>query len=149
MKGFPDLPPVWFAGMGVLAWVLAAILPIWSFELSIWIARMPMAAGIILILWSAIWFFRKKTPIEPNHRPTALIVEGPYQISRNPIYLGLLLILLGWALSLGGLSALVPVLAFPVIIANRFIRSEEAGLRTEFGAEAEDYINRTARWLLV
>ena len=147
MKGFPDLPPIWFAAMAGLVWALSRWVPLISFEVSIWLARVPMAIGLALILWSAFWFWSKKTPIEPNHVPKALIVEGPYRVSRNPIYLGLLLILIGWALSEGGLSGFLPVAAFPFIITARFIRGEEDGLRAAFGQEADAYIARTSRWL--
>jgi protein-S-isoprenylcysteine O-methyltransferase Ste14 len=50
------------------------------------------------------WFWRKKTTIEPHHTPTALIVEGPYRLSRNPIYLALLALLAGYVLRLGSLG---------------------------------------------
>jgi hypothetical protein len=56
-----------------------------------------MLAALALIAWSALWFWRKKTTIEPHHTPTALIVEGPYRLSRNPIYLALLMF--WWATS--------------------------------------------------
>jgi len=139
-----DLPPVWALGAAVASWLLALLVPLAGFPFGF--DRGLIAIGVLLILWSAWWFWRKKTTIEPRHTPKALIVEGPYRINRNPIYTGLTLILAGWALSLGALSALIPALVFPFIITRRFVIPEEAALRDAFGDEAERYIAASRRW---
>ena len=97
--------------------------------------------------WSAWWFWRKKTTIEPHHTPTALIVEGPYRLSRNPIYLALLVLLVGYVLRLGSLSPVLLPLLFFWVLTRRFIEPEEEALRRAFGDEAEAYLARTRRWL--
>ncbi|MEO0912537.1 MAG: methyltransferase [Pseudomonadota bacterium] len=145
MKGFPDLPPFWALGMAITAWLLARFLPLWRFDLAV-PGQVFFWAGLGIIFWSAYWFWAKKTPIEPNHRPRALIVEGPYRLNRNPIYTGLVGVVLGYALGLGALSALLPVAFLPFILTARFIRREEAELRAAFGAEAERYMAATRRW---
>lgn len=144
LKGFPDLPPVWFIGAAGASWLLARFAPVWSFPPGF--GRVFILAGFLLIGWAGLWFWRKKTPIEPNRPPQALIVEGPYRINRNPIYTGLTLILAGWAVGLGALSALVPAVFFPWLIDRRFVRAEEAGLRSAFGDAAVRYFARTRRW---
>ncbi len=103
MKGFPDLPPIWLAGFALAAWILARYLPlVMAFGPVFWIVGLFLVfAGIGVIIWSALWFLRKKTTIEPHHNPSALIVEGPYRFSRNPIYLGLAAMLTGYVLWLG------------------------------------------------
>lgn len=141
----PDLPPVWMAGFALLAWALGAWLPVLRFDVAP-LGRVLIWAGLALVLWSALWFWRKDTPIEPGHTPDALIVEGPYRLNRNPIYTGLALILLGFSLNQGALSALLPPLLYPALITRRFIRPEEDALRRAFGEEAERYIARTRRW---
>ena len=97
LKGFPDLPPVWLAGFMVVAWVLDRGLPLVEAFGPLYrvLGIVLMLAALGLIGWSAWWFWRKKTTIEPHHTPSALIVEGPYRLSRNPIYLGLLALLNG------------------------------------------------------
>ena len=142
-----DLPPIWLGAMLVLSWILGRVAPIIRFEMGI-TGRVVMALGIALIAWSAWWFWRKRTPIEPRHTPTALIVEGPYRINRNPIYSGMVLILAGFGLMQGAMSGLLPALLFPVLITRRFILGEEAALRSAFGEAAEDYFRRTRRWVL-
>lgn len=149
MKGFPDLPPLWLAGFCVLAWFLARELPYAS------VAAPPLAAmgaalsilGLVLIAWSALWFARKKTTIEPHEAPGVLIVEGPYRLSRNPIYLGMVAILAGVVLWYGALSGVVLPGIFAAILHLRFILPEEDRLRAAFGPEAERYLARTRRWL--
>jgi protein-S-isoprenylcysteine O-methyltransferase Ste14 len=144
VKGFPDLPPVWAAGAAAASWALARVAP-----LATWpggAGYVFMAAGLILIAWSALWFQRKRTPIMPHEEPRALIVEGPFRINRNPIYTGLVLIVAGFAVWLGALSGLLPALALPLVIHRRFVLKEEAALRRAFGAEAEAYFRATRRW---
>ncbi|AHM05534.1 hypothetical protein roselon_03274 [Roseibacterium elongatum DSM 19469] len=149
LKGFPDIPPVWLTVFLVAAWVLNEYLPLVTAFGLVFRAAGGLLIGFALavIAWSAWWFWRKKTTIEPHHTPTALIVEGPYRYSRNPIYLGLLAIVTGYVLWLGSLSpVLLPYLFFHVLT-RRFIEPEEEGLRKIFGAEAHRYLNATHRWL--
>lgn len=149
MKGFPDLPPIWLAGFCALAWFLARYLPLVTAFGPVFqgLGALLIGAGLVAIAWSALWFWRKKTTIEPHHDPSVLIVEGPYRFSRNPIYLGLLVILTGYVLWLGALSPVpLPVLFFAVLT-RRFVEPEEDRLRQAFGAEAQRYLNGTRRWM--
>lgn len=147
LHGFPDLPPVWAFGFFLLQVGLAWLWPLAA--LGDW-ARLPgwglVAAGLALAGWAALWFWRKHTAIEPRKVPKALIVEGPYRLNRNPIYTGMVLVLLGTGLLSGALSALLIVAAFPPIITRRFILGEEAGLRATFGERAGHFIAATRRW---
>ncbi|MCB1389401.1 MAG: isoprenylcysteine carboxylmethyltransferase family protein [Rhodobacteraceae bacterium] len=147
LRGFPDLPPVWAFGVFLMQLLLSRFLPL--AELGGWARTagwLLLAAGFGLAGWAAFWFWRKRTRIEPRQVPRALIVEGPYRVNRNPIYTGMLLSLVGTGLLSGALSALLLAAVFPPIVTARFIRGEEDGLRTTFGAEAERYIARTRRW---
>jgi len=149
MKGFPDLPPLWLLLFLVLAWLLATYLPLVTLFGPVLQALgwLLIAAGLGVIGWSALWFWRKRTTIEPHHAPGTLIVEGPYLFSRNPIYLAMLAMLIGYVASTGALSpVLLPVL-FAWVLQSRFIAPEEAALRGAFGAEADRYFARTRRWL--
>lgn len=143
--GFPDLPPVWMLAAALLSWILARALPLVGFPGAV-LGPVIGSVGSLVILWSAWWFWRKGTPIEPGHRPRALIVEGPYRLNRNPIYSGMVAMLTGFAIWLGALSAFLPVLAFAMLIDRRFVRDEEAGLRAAFGPQAEAYFLASRRW---
>ncbi len=149
MKGFPDLPPIWLLAFLGLAWVLAKGLPLVTLFGPIYqgLGWLMIPAGLVLILWSALWFRRRSTTIEPHHTPSALIVEGPYRFSRNPIYLAMLAILVGFVLIQGALSPVLLPFLFHWVLTRRFIEPEEAALKAQFGPEAERYLTATRRWL--
>ena len=148
MRDFPDLPPVWMLGHGALAWMLAEALPLARFAGPVPrpLGAILALAGIGLAVWAAAWFARRRTTIEPREAPSALIVEGPFRVNRNPIYTGMALVLGGWALWLGTLLAVLAVLPFPFVIDRRFVRGEEAALRDAFGTDADVYIAGSRRW---
>lgn len=147
-RDFPDLPPVWAVAGLAAQFALDRYVPIlrldgdWAFAAG-WIT---IAAGLILIGWSVLWFRRKATTIEPRGVPTALIAEGPYRLNRNPIYSGMAMVLFGTGLLSGSVSAILVAPVFVAIIDRRFVRGEEAALRSAFGPAAEDYIATTRRW---
>ena len=147
-RDFPDIPPMWFLGVLLAQWVAAELLPLIHLGGALVAAAgwALVAAGFGLALWAALWFRRKRTTIEPRDAPTALIVEGPFRVNRNPIYTGMALVLVGAGLLIGALSAAVLALVFPWIVTRRFILGEEAALRAAFGEEAERYLARTRRW---
>ncbi|WP_071673398.1 methyltransferase family protein [Nioella nitratireducens] len=149
MKGFPDLPPIWFAGFCGAAWLLGTYMPlVTAFGPLFWgLGIVGILAGLGLILWSALWFWRKKTTIEPHHAPSALITEGPYRYTRNPIYLGLVAMLVGYVLWLGVLSPVLLPGLFISVLTLRFIAPEEERLIEAFGLEARRYLQQTRRWL--
>lgn len=149
MKNFPDLPPVWTVGAIGTIHLLNWIAPYFLFNFPVpWVAYGIQAIGVGLILWAALWFFRKKTTIEPHHSATTLLVEGPFKISRNPIYLGLVSICFGSVLNAGNLLGFLPFMVLIWALHKRFVIPEEQGLLETFGKEAEDYIAATKRWLL-
>lgn len=105
--------------------------------------------GLVLELVAAIDFHRVCTTVNPL-RPssaTSLVVSGVYRFTRNPIYLGDLLLLLGYAVFLGNLAGLVITPLF-VIYINRFqIAPEERILAQKFGADYQAYKARVRRWV--
>lgn len=147
-RDFPDLPPVWATGVLALQVAAALLLPWGRFASggAAILGAVGCVAGLALILWAALWFRAKDTSIEPRDTPRALIVEGPFRLSRNPIYAGMALILIGAGLLLGSVPAILLALAFPPIVTRRFILEEEAALRRTFGPEAEEYLRGSRRW---
>ncbi len=148
MQKYFDMPPVWTVQFALIAYLLADFLPIVRFDGAVFtiLAWLSSWTGFALILFSAMWFFREKTPIEPRQTPKYLLVRGPYKINRNPIYTGFVLILTGFCLWLGAISSLlcIPVLVW--VITNRFVLGEEDSLRAVFGDAAEVYMAKTRRW---
>ena len=142
MRGFPDLPPVWLAGSAVAAWLLAKYLPLVVFDVPGWLGWAVFAFGFLWAGSAALLFLVTRTPVEPRHTPRVLLADFHFRINRNPIYSGLTLMLVGWALVLGALTAFLPAAVFPIIITGRFIVDEERRLRAAFGKAAEEYFAR-------
>ncbi len=146
MKGFPDLPPIWFLGSAVLSWGVAKRVPLAVLDLPDWLGWGIVAVGFIWAGSAAALFLVKKTPVEPRTTPEVLLVEYHFRFNRNPIYTGMTVMLLGWAVILGAVSAFLPVMVFPFIITRRFVLDEEQQLRVAFGQKARDYFAQSRRW---
>lgn len=107
------------------------------------------AGGILSALLGVYCFWRHKTTINP-HRPDrtrALVTSGIYRFTRNPMYVGILLVLAAWALYL---SHILPLLLVPLFMVylNRFqIGPEEQRLEKRFGTDFTSYRDSVRRWL--
>jgi protein-S-isoprenylcysteine O-methyltransferase Ste14 len=106
-----------------------------------------IGAGLTLILWAAGLFRRTGTGIVPFSESTALVTNGPYRFTRNPMYLGMATILLGAAAVMGSPTPLFGPIAFIAIITTRFIVPEEAHMERAFGASYLELKRRVRRWL--
>ncbi len=104
-------------------------------------------AGLAALIASALRFKRVGTNIEPWKPTTAIIDDGIYAYSRNPIYLGMTLGCAGLAVAGGSLAALVLLIPCLVIIRFYVIGREEAYLEAKFGDEYRDYKMRVRRWI--
>ncbi len=144
-------PPVVTLAVGVLMWALARLLPVLGFTLPLRgaLAVVFALAGLALVVACALQFRRAGTTVNPM-RPagaTRLVDDGFYRFSRNPIYLGDALILVGWGLWLANVASLASIAVF-VAYLNRFqIEPEERALRAAFGAEFEAYREKVRRWI--
>jgi protein-S-isoprenylcysteine O-methyltransferase Ste14 len=107
----------------------------------------PLALGVILNLVADKAFQRANTTVKPFEESSVLITNGVFQISRNPMYLGFVLILIGIAVLGGSLTPYVVVLTFAVLMDRRFVAVEEQMLAEKFGVEWEEYKRNTRRWL--
>ena len=105
-------------------------------------------AGLALAGDSLVRFVRARTTWHPTHpeRASALVVHGAYRWTRNPMYLGLLLILAGWAAWLGSLAPLLVVVAWVVVMTRLQIEPEERALLDRFGGEYAQYRDSVRRW---
>ena len=104
------------------------------------------AAGLLILFWSFGLFRKKDTPILPGHKPTALVIEGPYEFSRNPMYLGVTTALLGIVIYLGDALAFLAPIVFFAFVSLRFIPREEKLMEKLFGKKYLEYKKRVRRW---
>ncbi|NRA71691.1 MAG: isoprenylcysteine carboxylmethyltransferase family protein [Gammaproteobacteria bacterium] len=143
-------PPIWGLLFAALMYLVADIMPILLFvNDSQWlIAGLFMAIGFFIDVYSVIGFVRAKTTINPlSLDASALVTSGLYKYSRNPMYLGMLLILLGWITYLGALSSLLLLYVFVYTINRLQIKPEEEKLEQLFGQQYTDYCQQARRWL--
>lgn len=142
------LPPFWFLlavlGQFALAWQASAAATPLTLAL---LGYALLFVGIALVLAAAQRFRKWHTPIKPFQQPAHCITDGVFRYSRNPLYLGEVLMLLGLAALLGTWNALLPVPIFATIIQWRFILPEEQILRQRFGDSYRRYQSRVRRWI--
>lgn len=112
-----------------------------------WIGALFIVCGAAVMAGPVLSFHRRETTIVPFQESSALVTEGMYRYTRNPMYVSMVLILIGVAALTGSLSPFaVPLLFVPVLNA-RVIRHEEAMLEERFGDVYREYCRRVRRWL--
>jgi protein-S-isoprenylcysteine O-methyltransferase Ste14 len=106
-------------------------------------------AGIMIATLGIFEFRKADTTVDPRFpdKSSQLVITGVYRISRNPMYLGLLLILLGWALYLMNFTAYLLLPVFVVGMNYLQIKPEERYLVQKFGEEFKNYTGKVRRWL--
>ena len=144
-------PPALALVIAVLMWLLSLLAPALAFTIPgrLLIAIILAVAGVTTAVAGVITFARAKTTVNPTtpERSSSLVSWGIYSITRNPMYLGLLLELTAWAIFL---SNPLPFLMLPVymLYINRFqIAPEERALTSLFGREYAAYQSRVRRWI--
>jgi protein-S-isoprenylcysteine O-methyltransferase Ste14 len=103
--------------------------------------------GTYLVLQSVLLLRSYNTTLEPSGNPSSLVTKYPYNHSRNPIYLGDLLIALGAATILSSLSSFIAPIIFFLVVNTIVIPFEENRLQKNFGIEYERYKRSVRRWL--
>ena len=103
--------------------------------------------GVSLVFIASRLFTRFKTPIKPFEESTHLITTGIYKYTRNPVYIGMILILVGIGVYLGTLSPFLVIPFFIYFIRKDFIVKEEAFLLEIFGEEYKSYKKNVRRWI--
>ncbi|WP_431223144.1 methyltransferase family protein [Serratia sp. L9] len=145
------LPPLVMAssaaGMLIMRWLASGL---WQDNaLILLVAGMLAAASVVIMLSASLAFRRAGTTIHPQklQQVNTLIVGGMFRISRNPVYLGQLLLLAAWALVLGGWAVWLGWLIFFAYLNGIQIPREETFLATRFGQDYAVYCQQVRRWL--
>lgn len=106
-----------------------------------------VALGVAMNLWSARRFQLRKTTINPRGEAAYLVQEGLYRFTRNPMYLGMLITLLGVSVYWGSWAAYAGPPLYVWVISRQFIRREEQDLLAHFGEEYAQYSAQVRRWI--
>jgi protein-S-isoprenylcysteine O-methyltransferase Ste14 len=118
------------------------IAPPWAY------AGAPLvAAGIVIAAIGVFSFKRAGTAVIPFEPSTALVTGGLYRFTRNPMYVGMVSVLIGTGLIFGTMGSWLPIPVFIWIIRNNFILGEERFLEQIFGRQYTDYKSKVRRWL--
>jgi len=125
-----------------------------------WFGLMPLTAATALLVWSLWWrqrsasAYRSESVLSPARAgervtppPSALLTEGPYRFTRNPVYLACLGLWLGWTLFFGSSGVLIAWFVLCVVAKFGIVPKEERDLESQFGAAYLQYKNRVPRWL--
>ena len=144
------LPPV-----VALLWLASALVvhfaarpgPHAPMSLRLALAATALAAGLWLVAWTLRLFDRAGTTHKPGERPRALVSSGPYRWSRNPMYLGVALLMLGIGLPFGTWPFLAAPSGFLLTVDRTFVPGEERSLEASLGDEYRAYRSRVRRWL--
>ena len=144
-------PPIYAIGFAGFIWAMSLWFPQFGFDFTgkVVLSGVVAITGLGLDLVSLQRFFKAHTTVSPmSPRDTKTIVEdGIYRYTRNPMYLGLTLILGAFALWIGNLLGFIAIPVFIWVITQFQIRPEEEILLEKFGEPFGDYMMRVRRWI--
>lgn len=141
------LPQFWLVPFVLAGLALGRIFPIGPSPMLRGAGIFLVLAGLALMAWAARTMLRARTTVMPGRQPDALVTHGPFRFSRNPIYLGDVIVLAGLMLALDAVPGLVVVPGFAWFLTQRFICQEEAMAAAAFGTEYAGYKARVRRWI--
>ena len=122
-------------------------LPIFSGSTGLWAGITLAVAGLILIAWGVVEFRRARTAVVPYSPTTAIVSSGPFMFTRNPLYVGFVLIYAGASLAA---NTFWPFFLLPLailVLQRGVIEREESYLEGKFGAGYTEYKARVRRWI--
>ena len=116
--------------------------PLWNL-----LGIIPLGIGVAINLVADSAFHKTGTTVKPFQESSALLTNGAFRISRNPMYLGFVLILVGVAILLRSSTPYLVIIAFAIFIDRVFITVEESMLAQKFGSSWVEYKQKTRRWM--
>lgn len=143
-------PPVVLLVMLGGMYTLSTYWPVWSFSFigQTLVVLLFCLLGTLAGLAGVVSFAKARTTVDPHrpHKASKLVTSGIYRFSRNPMYLGLLMLLIAAFFYLSALSGLIVVPLFIVYMNNFQIGPEEDVLEAMFGEEYRQYCEQVRRW---
>lgn len=143
------MPPTYFLIFLVLSILLHFIFPIKKiiFYPYTKIGWLFIIFGVVLNIWADKIFKKEKTTIKPGEKSKKLVIQGPFKISRHPIYLGMASVLLGTALIHGSLVGFIFPIIFIILMEILFIPFEEKSMEKTFSKKYLNYKKNVRRWI--
>jgi protein-S-isoprenylcysteine O-methyltransferase Ste14 len=142
-------PPAYLLAGIVISVTLHLLLPLQQILVFPWrlFGFLPLFVGIVLNVLADRAFKCHNTTVKPLEKSSALVTAGVFKISRNPMYLGMSLIILGIAMLLGSASPFAVAVLLAVLFDRLFISTEERMLEETFGDRFREYCKRVRRWI--
>lgn len=147
-------PPIVFLSCGLLMWLANRYGPRIPFEIpfgGVMVFWIILAVGLLVMMAGVTRIFRYRTVIHPDRKSlpeaTHLVTDGIFRYTRNPIYLGMAIMLAAWTIWLGNAWAVGGVAIFVVFIHIFQIRPEEEALEKVFGQAYRTYKTHVRRWI--
>lgn len=146
------IPPVLVFGITVLLmWLISEYVPkvIIGFSTPLWLILLVVSVGVFFLVMSLIQFSKSKTTVNP-HKPensSSIVKIGIYRYTRNPMYLGLLVILISCALYFGNSYSFLMIPVFIWYMNTFQIKPEEEMLAKLFGEDYKEYQQKARRWI--
>lgn len=113
----------------------------------LWLGMVVFFLGLALLIWAAVTIMKAGSNVPTNQPTTAIVESGPYRFSRNPIYLGMFVGLIGLAVAFNTLWLLIMLVPFALLIRFGVVAREETYLERKFGDAYRSYGERVRRWL--
>ena len=145
-------PPILFVTAFVAGWLLhrrwpRALVPVrWDAVREV-AGALLVTAGVAFVLWALATFHRHRTAIYPNRPASRIVRDGPYRLTRNPMYVSMTAVYLGMTLLV---NSWLPLVFLPIalgLLLQLVIAREERYLRSAFGEEYASYCRDVRRWL--
>ena len=144
-------PPLVAVLVGVAMWVVARLLPAAhvASEVRLMFAGICVGFGVIVALLGFLAFRQAKTTVNPVNpeKASSLVTGGIYSYTRNPMYVGLTALLVGWAIWLAAPWLLLGPVVLMLYLTRFQILPEERVMRSKFGRDYDEYRQRVRRWL--
>jgi protein-S-isoprenylcysteine O-methyltransferase Ste14 len=141
--------PFAYAGFGLAVWLLDSVLPLPVPYLTMvrGLGAVMVGGGLLLGFLAVFRLMQAHTSVSPHQPSTALVTDGLYGFTRNPIYLGFFLIYLGFTFVAGTAWGLVLCPLIPLVVNHLIIGAEERYLQAKFEREYTEYRSRVRRWI--
>jgi protein-S-isoprenylcysteine O-methyltransferase Ste14 len=145
-------PPLLFGAALALGYVLSLYWPLGPGlaspnALALTVGLLFIVLGFALAIFSVRAFRRAGTNVVPGQPATALVTTGPYRVTRNPIYIGFVLVYFGLSIVLTSMWVLLLLIPTLVILQRGVVKREEAYLERKFGDAYRAYKARVPRWV--
>lgn len=143
------MPTTWFMAFLIMTIALQFLLPAerlipFPYNQLGWLL---ILTGVALNLWTDHLFKKHNTTVKPFLNPSHFIVYGPFRISRNPMYLGMLFIIAGTAVLFKSVLLLLPAVLYIQVMNLFYISKEEAMLKKQFGSKFFEYKKKVGKWI--